>query len=135
MCSIKIFKLWNGPKELSPCSQKFFLLIFSSGFHCYLATSQQAQGPKTPRPIRIEQCFPTGVVRTWYGVCTECGYGVGTERVQSGYGARGFSRGRGVKIALEGPRNLFRGVISLTENFDFFSPPSSVPTPYFYPVT
>ena len=33
--------------------------------------SQQAQGPKTPRPIRIEQCFPTGVVRTWYGVCTE----------------------------------------------------------------
>ena len=40
---------------------------------------QQAQGPKTPRPIRIEQCFPTGVVRTWYGVCTECGYGAGTE--------------------------------------------------------
>ena len=90
---------------------------------------------KTPRPIRIEQCFPTGVVRTWYGVCTECGYGAGTERVRSRYGARGFSRGRGVKIALKGPRNLFRGVISLRKNFDFFLPPSSVPAPYFYPVT
>ena len=88
--------------------------------------TQQAQGPKTARPIRIEQCFPTGVVHTWYGVCTECGYGVGTERVRSRYGARGFSQGRGVKIALKGPRNLFRGVISLRKNFDFFSPPSSI---------
>ena len=79
--------------------------------------------------------FSYGVVRTWYGVCTECGYGVGTERVRSRYEARGFSRGRGVKIALKGPRNIFRGVISLRKNFDFFLPPSSVPAPYFYPVT
>ena len=51
---------------------------------------QQAQGPKTPRPIRIEQCFPTGVVRTWYALGTECVrsvYGVtGTELVRSWYG-------------------------------------------------
>ena len=59
---------------------------------------QQAQGPKTPRPIRIEQCFPTGVVRTWYGVCTEYGYRVGTEWVRSRYGARGFSWGGGLKL-------------------------------------
>ena len=52
----------------------------------------------------------------------ECRYGVGTERVRSRYGAREFSRGRGVKIALKGPRNLFRGVISLRKNFDFFRP-------------
>ena len=53
--------------------------------------TQQAQGPKTPRPIRIEQCFPTGVVRTWYALGTECvrsdGYGASTELVRSGYGA------------------------------------------------
>ena len=97
--------------------------------------TQQAQGPKTPRPIRIKQCFPTGVVRTWYGVCMECRYRVGTEWVRSRYRARGFSRGRGVKIALKGPRNVFRGVISLRKNFDFFLPPSSVPALYFYPVT
>ena len=33
---------------------------------------QQAQGPKTPRPITIEQCLTgTELVRTWYGVGTE----------------------------------------------------------------
>ena len=49
-------------------------------------------------------------------------YALGTEWVRSRYRARGFSRGRGVKIALKGPRNLFRGVISLRKNFDFFCP-------------
>ena len=53
--------------------------------------NQQAQGPKTPRPIRIEQCFPTGVVHTWYALGTQCvrsdGYGASTELVRSGYGA------------------------------------------------
>ena len=70
-----------------------------------------------------------------YALGTECVRSAGTEWVWSGYGARGFSWGRGVKIALIGPRNLFRGVISLRKNFDFFSPPSSIPTAYFYPVT
>ena len=40
---------------------------------------QQAQGPKTPRPITIEQCFH--------------GYGASTDLVRSGYGA---ARSRGV---------------------------------------
>ena len=75
------------------------------------------------------------LVRSVYGVRVQSGYGAGTERVRSRYGARGFSWGRGVIIALKGPRNLFRGVISLRKNFDFFLPPSSIPAPYFYPVT
>ena len=60
-------------------------------------------------------------------------------RVRSGHRAGmelgGFPGGGGVKIALKGPRNVFRGVISLRKNFDFFLPPSSVPAPYFSPVT
>ena len=74
-------------------------------------------------------------LRGLYALGTECVRSAGMEWVRSRYGARGFSRGGGVKIALKGPRNVFRGVISLRKNFDFFLPPSSVPAPYFYPVT
>ena len=45
-----------------------------------------------------------------YGGCTHLVRSVYGVRVRSGYGARGFSQGRGVKIALKGPRNLFRGL-------------------------
>ena len=78
-------------------------------------------------------------LRGLYALGTECVRSSGTEWVRSGYGPGtelgGFPGRGGVKIALKGLRNLFRGVISLRKNFDFFSPPSSVPAPYFYPVT
>ena len=71
--------------------EKGFLIRHAFISRPYSGSIQQAQGPKTPRPIRIEQCFPTGVVRTWYALGTECvwsdEYGASTELVRSGYGA------------------------------------------------